>query len=83
MVEPGEEYDQLCDEIIREFQLLEILETGEKAVQEVFKVRDRYPGEHADYLPDIVVMWQGDSPIPVFEVTIRKLRSNSSRQPLI
>jgi len=62
-VEPGEEYDQLCNEIIREFQVLEIPETGEKAVKDVFKIRDRYPGENADYLPDIVVMWRGDSPI--------------------
>lgn len=63
LVEPGEEYDHLCDEIIREFQVLEIPETGEKAVQDVFVVRERYPGENADYLPDIIVMWHGDSPI--------------------
>lgn len=63
LVAPGEEYDRLCDELAREFLALVNPATGQKAVSEVVKFRDRYPGPYADEFPDLIVSWEGSRPI--------------------
>ncbi len=62
-VEPGAEYDAICEEIMQAMRELINPATGKSAVSEVVKVADRYPGEALDELPDIVVQWAGDASI--------------------
>jgi len=63
LVEEGREYDELCDELRREFLALVNPETGKQAVSEVLKMRDIYQGENIDELPDLVVRWTAEDPI--------------------
>ncbi|GJL54894.1 MAG: hypothetical protein NPIRA02_20260 [Nitrospirales bacterium] len=63
LINPGEEYDRLCDEITQD--LLELInpDTGEQAVAGVIKVKDLYKGNHLDELQDLIVQWNGNAPI--------------------
>jgi len=56
-VVPETEYDALCDAIARDLAELRN-EAGRRAVREVVRVRDRYPGERTAHLPDLVVLWE-------------------------
>jgi predicted AlkP superfamily phosphohydrolase/phosphomutase len=67
IVTPGREYAALLDRIEREFRALINAETGEPAVEEVFRVHEIYPGPRADDLPDIAILWRADAPINVLE----------------
>jgi predicted AlkP superfamily phosphohydrolase/phosphomutase len=62
-VEPGEEYDRLCEELSREFLARVNPATGHGAVSEVIKFRDHYAGPLADEFPDLIVQWEGTHPI--------------------
>ena len=63
LVEPGEEYDRLCDRLTQD--LLELVNpgTGKQAVAGVIKVKDLYQGNCLDELQDLIVQWKGDAPI--------------------
>lgn len=63
IVEPGEEYDRLCRELASEFLALVNPATGQNAVREVIKFRDRYSGPCVDEFPDLIVQWEGSRPI--------------------
>ena len=63
VVEPGEEYESLCEELIHEFSQLINIDTGKKAASEVLRVNQVHKGEYIGELPDIVVKWAGDAPI--------------------
>lgn len=63
LVEPGAEYESLCEELIHEFSQLINIDTGKKAASEVLRVDKVHKGEYIDELPDIVVKWVGDAPI--------------------
>ncbi len=56
-VQPGAEYDQLCDEITHELRELRIYPSGEPAVADVVRVREAFAGPHTAELPDLVVQW--------------------------
>jgi predicted AlkP superfamily phosphohydrolase/phosphomutase len=62
-VEPGEDYERLCAELVREFLALENPATGQGAVSEVFLFRDRYAGPCVNDFPDLIVQWEGSHPI--------------------
>ena len=63
LVEPGCEYDALCEELTRELNTLINPETGKKAVSKVLRVDQLYQGENLWDLPDLIVRWAGDAPI--------------------
>ncbi|MGH7801126.1 MAG: alkaline phosphatase family protein [Thermodesulfobacteriota bacterium] len=63
LVEPGKEYDAICDELIKELGSLQNPDTGKKAVSEVVRIDKLYQGEHLWELPDLIVKWTGDAPI--------------------
>ena len=63
LVEPGKEYDALCDELITELESLLNPDTGKKAVSEVLRIDKLYQGEQLWELPDLIVKWIGDAPI--------------------
>jgi len=63
LVEPGDEYDRLCDRIAQDLLELVNPDTGDRAVAGVIKVKDIYQGNHLDELQDLIVQWKGDVPI--------------------
>lgn len=66
-VEPGEDYEATLQMVEREFRALVNGETGEAAVEEVFRAQELYPGPRAAELPDLVILWSSKSPINVLE----------------
>ena len=63
IISPGKEYDEVCSEIENAFMELVNPDTGKNAVKEVIKVRDRYNGKYINDLPDVIIKWEGESPI--------------------
>jgi predicted AlkP superfamily phosphohydrolase/phosphomutase len=86
-VEPGAEYDALLDRLEAELRALRNGATGAPAVVDVFRPRALFPGERADYLPDLAVEWVADAPIDslqsesvgVLSLAVRELRSGNHR----
>jgi predicted AlkP superfamily phosphohydrolase/phosphomutase len=62
-IEPGAEYDALCDRLIEDLSALVNPETGKEAVRSVYRVDRVYQGENLRDLPDLIVQWTGDAPI--------------------
>jgi len=63
LVEPGAEYESLCNELVQELSQLINEDTGKKAVSEVLRVERIHKGDYTDELPDIIVKWVGDSSV--------------------
>jgi predicted AlkP superfamily phosphohydrolase/phosphomutase len=63
VVQPGAEYERLCDRVIDELLALENVDTGRKAVQWVVRARELYQGPHLDVLPDLFVEWDHTAPL--------------------
>ncbi len=62
-VQPGAEYDALCDALIEDLLALVNLDTGRPAVRKVIKTRDGLQGERLDDMPDLFVDWNREAPI--------------------
>ena len=63
IVEPGSEFDELCDEVCYELKRLVNPETGKPAVHEVVQISEVYQGPNLYELPDLVVQWSENAPI--------------------
>ena len=63
LVEPGAEYEALCDEIIREFSALVNPATGRPAVDRILKADEVCAGEKRNEFPDLMVVWNREAPI--------------------
>lgn len=63
VVEPGEEYESLCDALTTRLQELENPDTGRTAVQWVRRARDLYHGPRLGTMPDLFVEWDHSAPI--------------------
>lgn len=59
LVEPGNEYDSLCDQL----SCLVNVDTGEYAVKEVVRLDRLFQSENIEQFPDVIVKWAGDMPI--------------------
>lgn len=58
IVEPGAEYDELCEKIIAGLKTFTHEDTGEPMIEEVFRAGDRYArGAYLHEIPDLVVKW--------------------------
>jgi predicted AlkP superfamily phosphohydrolase/phosphomutase len=53
-VQPGEEYEQLRDEIIARLYELRDPETGEQVVEKVYRREEIYGGDYLELAPDII-----------------------------
>jgi predicted AlkP superfamily phosphohydrolase/phosphomutase len=86
-VEPGAEYEALLDRLETEFRALHNGATGRPAVVEVFRMRELFPGDNAEDLPDLAVEWAAEAPIDslrsdsvgTLSYPVRELRSGSHR----
>ncbi|MEO8464107.1 MAG: alkaline phosphatase family protein [Gammaproteobacteria bacterium] len=63
IVEPGEPYRALCQEIKADLEKLKNTTTGEAAVKKVWVRNEVFPGEAQEYLPDLIVVWNDSAPI--------------------
>jgi predicted AlkP superfamily phosphohydrolase/phosphomutase len=63
VVEPGEEYERLCQNIAADVRKLVNPETGMPVVNDVWIVHEHFEGPMADHLPDITITWHNDAPI--------------------
>lgn len=63
LVEPGKEYDSICDELIHELSEIINVDTGRNAVRRVQRIDKVYQGENLYDLPDLIVIWTRDAPI--------------------
>jgi predicted AlkP superfamily phosphohydrolase/phosphomutase len=60
IVEPGAEYDSLCEEIAGELRALTDAQTGAPAISEVVRRDSFIDGPNAEDLPDLLVRWSSD-----------------------
>ncbi len=63
IVEPGIEFDALCEQIENELMTLKDVKTGKSIVKQVVKVSDLYPTGLLEYLPDLLVEWTCEEPV--------------------
>jgi predicted AlkP superfamily phosphohydrolase/phosphomutase len=75
MVEPGAEYDAICNELTQVLMELQNPATGRAAVQWVSRASDLYHGIYLDWLPDLLVEW--DHSAPIFELASPRIGSIS------
>jgi predicted AlkP superfamily phosphohydrolase/phosphomutase len=61
IVEPGAEYELLCDKIINGLKTFVDADSGEPVVREIVPAGEVFHGEKVDLLPDLLVNWT-DSP---------------------
>ena len=63
IVEPGKEYDELCQRTRKALQELVIPKTGKRAAREIFLTDHLFPGPERDRLPDIIIDWNDGTEI--------------------
>jgi len=63
LVEPGEQYDRLCEELTENLLSFVNVDTARPLVREVVRTDRIYRGERLDRLPDLLVHWNRDAPI--------------------
>lgn len=76
-VQPGPDYQQFCAELEKDLLGIINVETGKPVVQRVIRTRDYYSGEYLAHLPDLLVEWDEEDPIPaVFSEKFGKISTN-------
>ncbi len=63
IVEPGDEYDEICAMLTEKLMAVTNRETGQPLVKQIIKTRERFPGPQAARLPDLMVEWSRVGPI--------------------
>lgn len=58
IVEPGREYEEVRNEIIRELMTLKDPKTGKPVIRKIFKREDIYSGDLFSQAPDLVIEWE-------------------------
>jgi len=63
VVQPGSEFDAVCEEIARDLLELVNVDSGKRAVRQVHRITDLYSGDDLGPLPDLLVDWNRSAPI--------------------
>jgi predicted AlkP superfamily phosphohydrolase/phosphomutase len=63
LVQPGEEYREVCERLRSELVTLVNAETGLPVVDGVFQAGDLFAGPYVDELPDLLVEWSRKEPV--------------------
>ncbi len=63
IVEPGAGYEGVLAELTTEIGALRDAGTGRPVVREILRADQAFPGDHAAYLPDLIVRWDASAPI--------------------
>jgi predicted dehydrogenase/predicted AlkP superfamily phosphohydrolase/phosphomutase len=61
IVEPGKEYEELCEELYRTLNDASNPGNGERAAHTVYKTDDIYHGPCRSHMPDIIINWNDDA----------------------
>jgi predicted AlkP superfamily phosphohydrolase/phosphomutase len=67
-VQPGAEYDRLCDELCAALGGVTDADTGRSAVERVVRLSDLIGGPVEDSLPDICIVWQDGQLVRRFQL---------------
>ena len=67
IVQPGAEYDVVCSRIIERLQCLVNPESGEPAVERIFRAKELYEGPWLPWAPDLIVDWRNHAYMPTEE----------------
>jgi predicted AlkP superfamily phosphohydrolase/phosphomutase len=62
LVEPGAEYDRICDDICRALAELKDPVSGRPVVKHISRIQRELRGPHLDRLPDITAQWEQSFP---------------------
>ena len=62
-INPGQEYDQICDFLRQSLADVKNLDTGEPLISEFIQLDQCYSGQALNVLPDIIVNWNRKAPI--------------------
>lgn len=62
IVQPGREYNELCEEIRGRLVELTNPANGVRAVRRVWLRNEVFPGERQEQLPDLIVTWNDEAP---------------------
>jgi predicted AlkP superfamily phosphohydrolase/phosphomutase len=63
LVEPGLEYEMVCDQLRRDLLELINIDTAEPAIRAVERTERYYAREATDELPDLIIEWNRNAPI--------------------
>jgi predicted AlkP superfamily phosphohydrolase/phosphomutase len=63
-VEPGDDYEAVCDAVEKAFMELRDPESGEPAVHRVYRARELYEGPFLNQAPDLVIDWHDCAYMP-------------------
>jgi len=63
IVEPGAEYETLCQDLAAALGELTDPATGRRAARDVLIVDEAFPGRRRAHLPDLIVLWDPAAPI--------------------
>ncbi len=63
LVEPGEEYEQLCERLARDLEELINTDTNERVVETSVQINQLYDGPRTSFLPDVLLEWNKSAPI--------------------
>ena len=63
LVEPGAEYDTVCEQLARDLLQLINVETSEPVIRAVERTEDHYVRDSNDELPDLILEWNRHRPI--------------------
>jgi len=78
-VEPGAEYERLCDELAHDLARLVNADTGAPAVKEVVRAKADYSGPFVNVLPDLLVVWTKAEPLTAISADgVGPVRANYS-----
>lgn len=76
-VQPGPDFQQFCAELENDLLGIINVQTGKPVVQRVIRTADYYSGENLAHLPDLLVEWDEEDPIPaVFSRKFGKISTN-------
>lgn len=62
-VQPGAEYEAICDRLIEDLRALVNVQTGGPVVNGVTRTSDHHDREPEDALPDLLIDWAHDAPV--------------------
>jgi len=79
-VEPGKEYEDLCEEIYRTVEAMINPANGRRAARAVYKTDEIYQGPCRSHMPDIIIIWNDNAKITT-ELLTAKYGVACSKEP--
>jgi predicted AlkP superfamily phosphohydrolase/phosphomutase len=80
IVEPGKEYEDLCEEILQTVRSMTNPANGKRAAHTVYKTDDIYDGPCRSHMPDVIINWNEDAKLST-ELLTKKYGMARSSQP--